>query len=408
MICGYLDPQRDGVADYSLRLASQLRKVGIEPILLTSHAWADPDQNALGTARRWNILGVLQAARFLRRLDVDLVHVQFAPSLYNFTRAVGLLPAFVPRSLPLMVTLHEYGVGQNAARPHSWRSRLWSIAEHRHLIDRETLLLVPRAAALLVASEEHRGVLSSRFPAAVGQVRLVPIGLNVAVQVTDRTAARAGVREELGAPPDAPIVAFFGFLHPVKALDRLIEATAALRDSWPDIHLLLIGGAESHSVDEATARQIVAGLEQVSRDCGMTARVRITGYLPDPMVSRLLAGADVVALPFSDGVTSKSGSLLAAFAAGLPVVATAPPGQIHEPVEDGGVLRIPPEDTPALTAALHRVLSDRQLAERLRSAGRAVVASRSWDAIAEAHAEIYAGVLGTDAADTRENDVRSS
>ncbi len=392
MICGYLDPQRDGVADYTMRLATQLRHVGVEPVLLTSEKCADHGPNALGATRRWNLIGVLRTAWCLRRLQVDIVHVQFAPSLYHFSRVIGLLPAFLPRSLPLLVTLHEYGVWPQDGRPHAWRSRLWSAVERRNLIGRETLLLVPRARLVLVASEEHLDVLARRFPRTVRPARVVPIGLNVAVQVADREVARAGIRKELGAPPDAPIVAFFGFLHPVKALDRLIQATAALRDCWPDIHLLLTGGAESHSVDEAAAQEIVAGLEQVSRDCGMTDRVHITGYLPDAEISRLLSGADVAALPFLNGVTPKSGSLLAAFAAELPVVATAPPGQLREPTEDAGILRIPPGDTAALTAALRRVLSDRKLAERLRNVGRTIAASHSWDAIAATHAEMYADV----------------
>ena len=154
----------------------------------------------------------------------------------------------------------------------------------------------------------------------------MPIGLNIRIEPGLDAQARAGVRRDLGAPDDAPLVAFFGFFHPVKALDRLVAAVAAIRDTWPEVHLLLLGGVESHSVDAAVAQEILQQLDQVITETGMTERVHITGYLPDAEISRLFSATDVAALPFNDGVTSKSGSMLA-FALGVPVIATAPPGR---------------------------------------------------------------------------------
>ncbi len=52
----------------------------------------------------------MAAAARLRRLHLDVIHVQFAPSVFGFSRAVGLLPLLLPRGVPLIVTLHEYGV----------------------------------------------------------------------------------------------------------------------------------------------------------------------------------------------------------------------------------------------------------------------------------------------------------
>jgi glycosyltransferase involved in cell wall biosynthesis/carbonic anhydrase/acetyltransferase-like protein (isoleucine patch superfamily) len=391
MLCGRLNPRRDGVAAYTLRLAEQLKAVDVDPVLLTSYHCADAHPTSIGVTRRWTLPGIASAAQALRELNLDVVHVQYAPSLYGFSRAVGLLPALLPRSLPLVVTLHEYGVWPNGYA--SWSSPLWSAAERRSVLDREALLLLPRADAVFVASAEHLEVLGRRFPGLEPRARVVPIGLNLILPPADRAADRAAVRRELGASADAPIVAFFGFLHPVKALDQLIEATAALRDTWPDVHLLLLGGAQSHSVDAAAARRIVDDLRRVARDYTMTSQVHLTGYLPDAEVGRLLGAADVAAFPFSSGVTSKSGSLLTAFAAELPVVATAPPGQLREPLEEPGVLRVPPDDTEALSAALRRVLNNPALAYRLRRGGRTVAGVHSWDAIAAAHAETYGSVV---------------
>jgi len=392
LVCGYLDPMRDGVADYTRRLAVQLARSGLDPIVITTRELARAaGQGAAGVTDRWDAPGVAAAARVLRRLDLDVVHVQFAPSVFGSCRAVGLLPLLLPRAIPWVVTLHEYGVWSGDARGARVRSALWSALERRGYADRETLLLATRAACLLVPSPEQLDVLRARFPRGTPAARQVPIGVNVEVVANDQ--ARAEVRRELGALPDAALVAFFGFLHPEKALDRLIAAVAALRAQRPGVRLLLIGGAQSHSVPSSAAHVLRAELEQAAAAAGVQNRVHFTGYLPEADVARLLKAADVAAFPFNAGVTGKSGSLLAAFAAGVPVVATAAPGLVRGPTETGGVLRIPPGDTAMLTGALERVLSDRCLADRLSAAGRVSVASHSWEAIAAVHVEVYAQAL---------------
>lgn len=389
LVCGYLDPTRDGVADYTRLLAGHLRRIGLEALLATTHEWAlAPGEGAVGVTARWDVRGVAAAARALRGLNLDLVHVQFAPSVFGSSRAVGMLPLFLPRRVPVIVTLHEYGVWSGRGRGRRLRSALWSAAERRGYADRETLLLAPRADCLLVPSPEHLDVLRARFLRHAPVTFEVPIGLNVERASGDHAQARAEVRREFGAASDAPLVVFFGFLHPEKALDRLIAAVAALRPQRPGIQLLLIGGAESHSVPSPAALELRRELELVAARCGVRDQVHFTGYLPGAEVSRLLQAADVAAFPFNAGVTRKSGSLLAAFAAGVPVVATIP-GQVGGPREADGVLRVRPRNTAALSDALGRVLSDRGLADRLTAAGRVLAAGHSWDAIAGVHASIY-------------------
>jgi glycosyltransferase involved in cell wall biosynthesis len=396
LVCGYLDPARDGVADYTRRLAAYLRGTGADPLIVTTFELARAaGEGAVGVTARWDLRGAAAAAWAIRRLDLDLVHVQFAPSVFGFSRAVGLLPLLLSKHIPLIVTLHEYGVWSAHGLGGGVRSALWSAAEHRGHADRETLLLARRADCVLVSSPEQLAVLRARIrhraPAAIE----VPIGLNVDITTCGRSRARAEARRQLGAAPDSSLVVFFGFLHPEKALDRLIAAVAALQAQDLGVQLLLIGGAESHSVPSGAALELRQQLQQVAAAHGMLDHVHFTGYLPDADVSRLLQAADVAAFPLDAGVTRKSGSLLAALAAGLPAVATAPKGTVHGPSEVDGVLWVPPRDTTALADALARVLSDRALARRLAVAGRARAATHSWESIAAVHAHVYARTLAS-------------
>jgi hypothetical protein len=168
-LCGYLDPTRDGVADYTRRLAVHLRLAGLEPLVVSTYEWAlAAGEGVVGIAERWDVRGVASAARALRRLDPDVLHVQFAPSVFGFARAVGLLPVFLPRRIPLVVTLHEYGVWCGHGRG---RSVLWSVAERCGYADRETLLLVPRPLpAGVITGAAGRGA-SPLPPPLPGRVR---------------------------------------------------------------------------------------------------------------------------------------------------------------------------------------------------------------------------------------------
>ena len=91
LVCGHFDPARDGVADYTRHLARQLRAAGCESLICTAHRYArTPGEEIVGVTDRWDVRGVRRAARTISRLPLDVVHVQFAPSAFGFSRAVGL------------------------------------------------------------------------------------------------------------------------------------------------------------------------------------------------------------------------------------------------------------------------------------------------------------------------------
>jgi glycosyltransferase involved in cell wall biosynthesis len=394
LVCGYLDPVRDGVADYTGQLARHLPSVGVHPVICTAYRCVrTAGPQVVGVTGRWNVPGVRRAARVIARLRLDVVHVQFAPSAFGFCRAVGLLPGLVACGTPVVVTVHEYGVWAPGGPGGRLRSVFWSAVERWGGVDREMLLLPGCADRLLVTAPEHLQVLGTRFPGRALAAQYVPIGPNIAVAPVDRHRAAAAVRIALGRSPQALLAVFFGFLHPVKGLARLIEAVARVRQERPNLELVFAGGQESHSVPAGAAAGLRRDLEEVARGHGVADHVVFTGYLPEDDISRLLLAADTAVFPFDNGVTAKSGSLLAALCHGVPTIATSPPGTLTQVREVEGVLRVPPRDTAALAEALRRVLGDRALAGRLAAAGAVGAAARTWPAIAATHAKLYAEVL---------------
>jgi glycosyltransferase involved in cell wall biosynthesis len=155
---------------------------------------------------------------------------------------------------------------------------------------------------------------------------------------------------------------------------------------------LLVGGVESLALGEE-ANWYWNELRALIRALGLERSVAMTGYVPGDEASRLLSGADVGALPFNEGVTLKSGSLLTLFAHGLPVAATRPDPPEPNLVDRELVRLVERRDASGLTIALLGLLADAYERVRLGEAGHAYIRKLSWSSIAERHVEVYESVL---------------
>lgn len=167
--------------------------------------------------------------------------------------------------------------------------------------------------------------------------------------------ARAALRAELGIPSGGFAVVNAGrFIHD-KGQDLLINA---LVQTPPDVHLFLVG-------DPATpfGEHVREQLRQQPQDA---ARVHLLGYRSD--VQRILPAFDAYAL--SSRREALPLSLVEAFAARLPVVATTVGGVPEIVLEGQTGLQVPPDDAPALGRALARLHGEAGLAAHLAQAGR--------------------------------------
>jgi glycosyltransferase involved in cell wall biosynthesis len=150
-----------------------------------------------------------------------------------------------------------------------------------------------------------------------------------------------------------------------KGLDTLLEALALLPPDldWRFEH---IGGGQ---LTEALACQ--------AERLGIATRVRWRGACDRAAVLAAYRRARLFCLPARiapdgdrDGIPNV---VVEAMSQALPVVAT-PVGAIAEVVRDGRTgLLVPPDDPPALAAAIERLLRDTDLADGLGAAGRALV-----------------------------------
>lgn len=168
--------------------------------------------------------------------------------------------------------------------------------------------------------------------------------------VSDRTAPPMS-REALQTPDEAPLLVALGRLHENKAFDVLLEALADL----PNAYLWLLGDGP-----------LQAGLQAQSARLGLTSRVRFVGWQADP--AAYYAAADLIVCP--SRVEPLGNVVVEAWAQSRPIVAAAARGPAF--LIDDGVsgLLVPPDDAPALAAAIARVLESQDLGPTLVAGGR--------------------------------------
>ncbi len=111
--------------------------------------------------------------------------------------------------------------------------------------DREDGFLLSLSDALITTNAEAEKVIHQRLPQLVNRVSLIPIAANIDVTPIERNTAQQQLRQRCNFAQDTTVIAFFGFLHPVKGLETLLPAFKKVLTTHPQARLLLIGGVES-------------------------------------------------------------------------------------------------------------------------------------------------------------------
>ncbi len=162
-----------------------------------------------------------------------------------------------------------------------------------------------------------------------------------------------------------PVALYAGSLNPLKGAERI--AQIARRCPWIDF--VLVGGTASELAAYKQRTSIPANLETI-------------GALPPNRVRALLAAADVLLIPHTEASEAHFVSPLKVYEAlwsGRPIVASDL-AATRSGLEDGvNALLVPPSDLDAWSAALRRVVADRDLAARLGRGARTAAERYTWD-----------------------------
>lgn len=314
-LCGSLEPGRDGVGDYTRRLAGECTRRGHHCTMIALH---DPHVSGpaglaawegrlirLSAADPWSDR-VRCARQHLQRVAPDWVSWQFVPQGLH---PRGFLPAILLQNAPDLrglrchVMLHELWLGLEAGS--GWRARAIGWLQRRGVL---CLLeqLDPDCVHTSNAAGQHVLRREGFVAGVLGLFGNVP----VAAGHPGRTAVLARWLPAAGPPGTGPLVAVtFGTLHrqwrPAPTVAWLLATARSL--GRPPV-LLVLGRAGAH------APAILDGFRRQG------VLVVVTGELAETDVSHLLLAADLGIAPHPWALIGKSGAAAAMLDHGLPVL----------------------------------------------------------------------------------------
>jgi glycosyltransferase involved in cell wall biosynthesis len=301
----------------------------------------------------------------VRRLECDLVHI---PNLFS-----------IPRGLPCpyVMTVHDMLEHLSRARQ---QTGFWGSC-HFQLTKR----VLKGAARILAVSNFTKIEIEKLFG-------IPPSCIEVVYNAIDERFlhghASAGDRELIAQryQVNYPFLLYAGRVSPHKNVVRMIEAFSALKTelekdhAFPDLKLIIIGDDLSGNPD--LRRTVVRS--------GVQNDVRFLGFVPIEVLRTFYDQAKIFIFPsLYEGFGLPP---LEAMAHGTPVV-TSNVSSLPEVVGNAAVL-VHPENVFEIMRALHRVLLDQPLREKMKARSYRQAAKFSWEKSVRRIMDVYQEVLG--------------
>lgn len=235
------------------------------------------------------------------------------------------------------------------------------------MVERTALMRATTLIALTNAEVESYRSLSPGSYCTV-----IPNGINV-----DQFCLSPLCPNILNIPESARVILFMARLHPVKGVDKLIEAFFQIEKDTPDA-VLVVAGPDEFGLEKKYKERVGAA--------GLRERILFPGMVAGQLKKDLLARADLFCLPSSGEGFSMA--VLEALASATSVMIS--PGCYFPEVEVAGVGKVVEPRPEIMADALLELLGDRGKLKQMGVNGRDFVARNyTWDIIADKHVEAY-------------------
>jgi glycosyltransferase involved in cell wall biosynthesis len=316
------------------------------------------------TAER-SVKGYIEFRSALDKLNCDLVHI---PNLYS-----------LPRALPCryVMTVHDMLEHMVRANPQTG----FREACHQQM----TRWVLRGAARIFAVSKFTRTEIEKLFDIPSERIEVV---YNAIDERFLHGHASVADRELIAQRYQVtyPFLLYAGRISPHKNVVRMIEAFSALKTElekdhlFPDLKLIIIGDDLSGNPD--LRRTVVRS--------GVQNDVRFLGFIPIEVLRIFYDAAKIFVFPsLYEGFGLPP---LEAMAHGTPVV-TSNVSSLPEVVGNAAVL-VNPENVFEIMRALHRVLTDQPLRERMKERGYQQATKFSWENSVRRVLDVYRQVAG--------------
>ena len=368
MVTGEYPPIPGGIGDFTRVLATRLQGQGHDVHVL-SRVGSYSDDLPLRHVAGWGLRGMSAVRAWTRRIQPDVVNLQFQTGAYDMSPLVHFLPQFI--DAPLVTTFHDLRFPY--LFPKAGRLRDWIVRR------------LARTSAGVITTNQEDDARLRELPLR----RVIPLGSGIVAQPV-APCARRRLREELGADENSFVLGHFGFINALKGLDYLLDAIAELRGRNHDLQLVLIGGSkEGGSADSDYRRKLEARIQRL----GLGEALQWTGYLSDDEVAAWHSAVDLIALPFVDGASYRRSSLMAAIDLGCAILTTQPAVDVPAFQHGCNIWLTPPKSSDALVCAIDALMADPGRLDTLRAGATRLRRQFDWDTIARQTADFYQQVI---------------
>lgn len=303
---------------YGNPIADRIRELGIPVDLLPLKRLRDPS-------------AIPRLLKYCREHQIDLVHAQL-----DTASTLGCMASRI-LGIPSVSTVHTLEPKAEKFRARGRQKLLWF--SQRNFCDR-----------VIAVSEMARQHFIEVSGVSSEKVVTIYNGIELDNFAPTEGLDRFKLRQELGIPPQAPLLITIAMLRQLKGIQFMFQALPQILEQFPDLYYLVVGEGRYHDA-----------LVSLVDEMGLAERVRFTGLRQD--VPDLLAEADLFVLPT---LTEALPTVLAeAMAARIPIV-VCEVGGVPEMVTNGkNGLLVPPADPDSLAQACISLLSDEGLQHNL-------------------------------------------
>jgi len=224
-----------------------------------------------------------------------------------------------------------------------------------------------KSAGILVISGGLKDDLEKRG-LAMAEIKILPDAVDL--ERFDIKISQAEARQKLNLPSDKKIILYGGHLYGWKGADILAQAAGSL----PDCLIVFVGG-----IDEERLK--------FEREYGRAANIKIISFQKRELMPFYFKAADILVLPNKKGdlISEKYTSPLKLFeymAVGRPIVASDLPS-IREILNESNAVLVESSNPHELAEGIKKVLSNKELADRISKQALKDVESYTWEKRAE-------------------------
>jgi glycosyltransferase involved in cell wall biosynthesis len=369
---------RGGFAHHIYFLCDALARQGVDFVLLTTRDFELARQcahfrceRALFSHHRFNSkvgkgivygISLLILLFYILKLKPRVLHLQESriPSLEK-----RLLQYFRKRGIKIVFNAHDIAnTDSGAVAATAGLQELYGLFDH-----------------VVAHTEQNKKTIAEAFQVDARRISMLPVGEYALL--TNGYLDQNVARKALGISSERQIMLFFGYIRQYKGLRLLLEALARVRQSLPNIFLIIAGEAKE---DFSAYREHID-----ANNLGNIVHTDIQ-YIPLDQMATYFGAADVVVLPYLR--VFQSGLVRLAYAYQKPVIATRV-GDLPMVVEHGktGYL-IPPDSVEGLVEAIKLAFGDSKLLHEMGKYARLRTGEKfSWEQFARELGKIYGQVV---------------